>query len=344
MLTPSRSEDVFPCLPADLDRVQQRLTPHVERRPDLTEALRHLFGGVPKLVRPMLALMSAYLVGDPHRPVDERVVAAAAAVELLHVGTMCHDDVMDEADTRRGRPSVNARWGNVQAILGGDHLLAAASELAAGLGAAEAGIVAGTLRALVDGQMMETADLFDGYRTEESYYAAITGKTAALLACACRLGALEAGGDEPAVEALAQFGLELGIAFQINDDVLDLVQTEQHLGKPAGKDLVEGVYTLPVILAARRAPGLYPRLAGPMSAGEAEQLRADVVAAGGCEAASKAAAQHLEQAVRALEGAVKPGPERDGTIAFGGGLLNAVGIADAGVGASLFYGHSAGVV
>jgi heptaprenyl diphosphate synthase len=183
------------------------------------------------------------------------VVLGAVAVELVHIGSLYHDDVMDEAEMRRTVPSVNALWGNHQAILAGDYLLAKASELAASISTEVAGLLAATIAKLCEGQLAEARHAFDTARPEEGYFRSIGGKTAALFASACRIGALVAGLDRTRVEALTTFGHEYGMAFQIVDDVLDLIATEEELGKPTGHDLLEGTYTLPVIRAMAAPTG-----------------------------------------------------------------------------------------
>ena len=153
--------------------------------------------------------------------------------------------MIDEAETRRGVPSVNARWSNIVAILAGDYLLAQASSLAASLGADVAGLLAATIGELCRGQVLELQYLFDADRTEESYFSAIEGKTASLMATACRIGGMVSDVSADTLDALTQFGHHLGMCFQIVDDVLDVTGTEAELGKPAGNDVHEGVYTLP---------------------------------------------------------------------------------------------------
>ena len=167
----------------------------------------------------------------------------------MHLGSLYHDDVIDEAETRRGVPSVNARWSNIVAILAGDYLLAQASALAASLGADVAALLAATIGELCRGQVLELQHLFDVDRTEEAYLSAIEGKTASLMATACRVGAMVSDVSADSLDALTQFGHHLGMCFQVVDDVLDVTRTEAELGKPAGNDVHEGVYTLPVIYA-----------------------------------------------------------------------------------------------
>lgn len=329
----------FPTLTADLARVQQAIQPAADCGLEPSKALGHLMGGVPKLVRPTLTLMSASVFAGPG-PASERVVRSAAAVELLHVGSMCHDDVMDEADSRRGRESVNARWGNIVAIVTGDYLLARGAELATELGLAEANLVAATLRTLCGGQLAEALSLYDVDRTEAAYLEAISGKTATLLSAACWIGALNGGGDPAQVDALRRFGLHFGIAFQVNDDVLDLVQTAERLGKPAGQDIAEGVYTLPTLRALARSPELRDLLgqqSRPIPADEVERARKLVVESGTLAACSAVADQHVALAVEAIESTGAPAPAVATMVDFARGMLNAVGIADPQEGASLFY-------
>ena len=167
----------------------------------------------------------------------------------MHLGSLYHDDVIDEAETRRGVPSVNARWSNIVAILAGDYLLAQASALAASLGADVAALLAATIGELCRGQVLELQYLFDADRTEDSYLSAIEGKTASLMATACRVGGMVSNVSADTLDALTQFGQHLGMCFQMVDDVLDVTRTEAELGKPVGNDVHEGVYTLPVIYA-----------------------------------------------------------------------------------------------
>ena len=206
-------------------------------------------------LRPALVVCSA-IAACGHEATSERVIDAATAIELLHLASLYHDDVLDAAMVRRGQPSANALWGNHAAVLGGDVLLAHAYRLAAGLGDAELGRFADTVAALCSGQIAESSAQFDAARDLAHYHASIHGKTAALLATSCWIGASTAGAAMPTAEALACFGSELGVAFQIVDDVLDLYGYGLQAGKPAGSDLRAGVFTLPVLIALQRDPGL----------------------------------------------------------------------------------------
>ena len=231
------------------------------------------------------------------------MVTGAVACELVHLGSLYHDDVIDEAETRRGVPSVNARWSNIVAILAGDFLLARASSLAASLGADVAALLAATISELCRGQVLELQHLFDVDRSEESYASAIEGKTAALFATSCRIGGIVSDVPDPTLDALTRFGRHLGMTFQIVDDVLDLTATGSTLGKAAGQDLLEGIYTLPVIAALPTTPALRELLGRSL---EPDQLTAAtrlVLDSGTPELAIGVARDHATKACDALEGA-----------------------------------------
>lgn len=216
----------------------------------LTEVTSHLIPAGGKRLRPAFVIASALALdpdGAAPAAVTDEMVRGGVAVELVHLGSLYHDDVMDDAETRRGIEAVNHRWGNLKAILAGDFLLAKASELAASLGTEVAALLAATIGRLCEGQVRELQLIYDRSRTEEQYLLAIQGKTAELYATSCRIGGLVSGVDPRSLERLTSFGLAYGMAFQIVDDVLDLVATDEELGKPSGNDLREGVYTLPVI-------------------------------------------------------------------------------------------------
>ena len=239
-------------------------------------------------------------------PTDD-AITGGAAVELVHLGSLYHDDVIDEAETRRGVPSVNARWSNIVAILAGDYLLAQASALAASLGADVAALLAATIGELCRGQVLELQYLFDTERSEDCYLSAIEGKTASLMATACRVGGMVSNVSADTLDALTQFGQHLGMCFQIVDDVLDVTRTEAELGKPVGNDVLEGVYTLPVIYALQSASAgeltaLLGRKLERSDVGRVVSLvaRPDVV-----EASMAVARTHATKATEALAGATE---------------------------------------
>jgi heptaprenyl diphosphate synthase len=291
-------------LTGDLARVEERLSNAVLAEDRfLGEVAGHLLSAGGKRLRPTLALCAAYAArgGDDSASAD--VVTGGAAVELVHLGSLYHDDVIDEAATRRGVPSVNARWSNIVAILAGDYLLAQASSLAASLGADVAGLLASTIGELCRGQVLELQHLFDVERSEESYLSAIAGKTAALMATACRVGAMVSGVSADTLDALTQFGHHLGMCFQVVDDVLDVTGTEAELGKPAGNDVHEGVYTLPVIYALSSSSELRGLLGRKLEWPEVKRV-VDLVATTEVVDASMAVANtHAVKASEVLAGA-----------------------------------------
>jgi heptaprenyl diphosphate synthase len=253
------------------------------------------------------------------------VVRGACAVELVHLGSLYHDDVIDEAAVRRGVETVNAKWDNLVAIVSGDYLLAKASVLAASLGTEVAGLLAATIARLCEGETLEIQSAFDINRSEANYLATIAEKTASLLSASCRIGALTAGLTEAAVDALTAFGQAFGMVFQIVDDIHDLVLSEEQLGKPAG-DLLVGVYNLPVLWALAdpaSAAELRPLLGGRVDRPEADKARAIIRASGGIEAAVVAGRRYADAAQQALA-PLDPGPLVDGMGVLGHRLLDAV--------------------
>ena len=272
--------------------------------PFLTEVASHLMTAGGKRVRPAFSVTSAATRAATMAPAPPEVISGAVSVELVHLGSLYHDDVMDDATTRRTVESVNARWGNLKAILAGDYLLARASELAASLGTEVAGLLASTIARLCEGQVLELQHTFDAGRTESAYLASIDGKTAALLATACRIGGIVAERPRPVIDQLTRFGHSYGMAFQIVDDILDVVATDEELGKPSGHDLVEGVYTLPVIRVLARggsdADELATLLGGPLDGAELDRARAIVAASGQVDTALDTARAYADEAAAAL--------------------------------------------
>lgn len=247
---------VLPTLEDDLVRVEDALMHAVRSDLDmLADAAAHLASAGGKRVRPGFAIAAAATGHSQATPADNSVIMGGVAVELVHLGSLYHDDVMDEAVTRRSVPAANQRWGNVVAILTGDFLLAQSSIIASDLGTEVTRLLGQTIAELTDGQIRELQDTDNFERTAEDYYAAISGKTASLLACSTRIGGITGGLPQPQVEALTEFGHSYGMAFQIVDDILDVVATSEQLGKPAGNDILEGNFTLPVLRALRSENG-----------------------------------------------------------------------------------------
>ncbi|WP_320776647.1 polyprenyl synthetase family protein [Streptomyces sp. CRN 30] len=220
--------------------------------PFIQEAAQHLLKAGGKRFRPLLVMLAAQF-GDPHAP---GIVPSAVVVELTHLATLYHDDVMDEADVRRAVPSANARWGNSVAVLTGDFLFARASHVVADLGHEAVRIQAEAFERLVTGQILETVGPRDGRDPIEHYLEVLGGKTGSLVAVSGRFGAMMSGADETVVDVLTQYGERLGIAFQLADDVLDVASDTRESGKTPGTDLREGVPTMPVLRLRERAARL----------------------------------------------------------------------------------------
>lgn len=231
----------------------------------VNQAAMHLVKAGGKRFRPLFTLLSAQFAGGN----TDAVITAAAAVELVHLATLYHDDVMDEATMRRGGVSVNARWDNTIAILTGDFLFAHASRLVADLGSDAARIIAETMGELVTGQMRETVGPRDGEDPVRHYLSVIGQKTGSLIATAGRYGAMFSGAGPEQVRALHRFGETIGTAFQISDDVIDIASPATESGKTPGTDLREGVRTLPMLYALAedgpRADRLRELLTGPIT-------------------------------------------------------------------------------
>ncbi len=213
--------------------------------PLVSAAARHLVEAGGKRFRPLLVALSAHF----GVPANAEVVKAAVVVELTHLATLYHDDVMDEAAVRRGAPSVNSRWGNVVAILTGDYLFARAADVAAELGPEAVRIQAATFSRLVHGQIAETSGPREGEEKIRHYLRVIEQKTGSLIATSARFGGMFAGATPAEVSALAGYGETIGIAFQLSDDLLDIASESAQSGKTPGTDLREGVPTLPVLYA-----------------------------------------------------------------------------------------------
>ena len=233
---------------ARLDRVEGALEKAVRADSDLLAATaKYLLSAGGKRFRPMLVLVAGYF-GDP---TDPRLIPGAAAIELTHVATLYHDDVMDEAASRHGVTSVNARWDNTVAILTGDYLFAQASEMSADLGPDVCRLLARTIAVLCDGQIRDVASAGNVDKTEEEHLEIIRRKTSVLIALSCRLGGMLSDAPPDDLETLEAFGASLGLAFQLSDDIMDITASQLELGKEPGTDLREGVYTIPVLHALR---------------------------------------------------------------------------------------------
>jgi octaprenyl-diphosphate synthase len=292
----------------DLQALQQLLRGELSADdPFVGELVAHVLHTRGKLLRPALVCLSALACGggSPAR------LEVAGAVELIHVASLIHDDVIDAADLRRGQATVNAIWGNQVAVLMGDYLFSKAFHMLARLHDAElAAAMAGATVKMSQAEIKQIKYGNTPHTDEAIYFEIIEGKTAHLFSAACRCGALTAGAPEAAASALADFGLEWGMAFQITDDALDLTSTPDQVGKPIGSDIQTGKVTLPVIHALARAPEPDRRRLelllrspdgdrGPQAAGEIGDI---LTRSGAIEHALDAARVRAQRAATSLSG------------------------------------------
>ncbi len=311
----------LPRLHEGLQRLEPLLTSSVVTGDAfLDEVTTHLIAAGGKRLRPLLALATA--TAGRRDPTNEDLLGGVA-VELVHLASLYHDDVLDEATIRRNVESVNSRFGNLVAIVAGDYLLARSAAIAASLGTEVAALLADTLGKLCQGQVSEVRSAFQTTRTEDDYFTAIAGKTAALTSTSCRIGALTGNLPAPEVEACTEYGHCFGMVFQIRDDILDITATEGQLQKPAGQDLAEGIYTLPALIALAdpdAGPDLRALLGQPLAQPERDKVRAIVTETSGIARAVDVARRYVAQAHAATAGIAAP-ELRDGLCRLADELL-----------------------
>lgn len=314
---------------AGLERVEDVLHSVLDNDIEFVRATAlHLVDAGGKRVRPLFTLLAAQF-GDPKR---QDVITAAAAVELVHIATLYHDDVMDEATMRRGAVSANARWDNTVAILAGDYLFAHASRLVSDLGTDAARIIAETFAELVSGQMRETIGPAPGDDPLAHYLSVISQKTGSLISTAGRFGAMCAGACDEHITALRRYGEIVGTAFQISDDVIDIASPADESGKTPGTDLREGVYTLPTLYALadtepgdRDATRLRALLSRPFTDdGEVAEALYLLRESSALPRARKTLSDYADQAREVLR-ALPDGPARDALRAMADYLVDRTG-------------------
>jgi len=299
---------------ARLDEVEASLEKAVRSDSDfVTEAASYLVAAGGKRFRPLLVLLSGYF-GDP---ADPRLIQGATAIEITHLATLYHDDVIDEAIERRGRRSANARWDNTVAILTGDFLFAKASEISSDLGTDVTRLLARTIAILCDGQIREVEASGRPDGSIDGYMEIIRRKTAQLIATSCRLGGMLSDAPVDTIERLDDYGMALGVAFQLSDDIMDLVATEEELRKKPGQDLLEGVYTLPVLFALQdgaRSDELASLLADGPPAGERFDRAFDIVRGDGSLALARASVSAHVRRARDVARSLEPGGAQDALV------------------------------
>jgi geranylgeranyl pyrophosphate synthase len=284
-------------LTAELDQVEGALRATLvdTQNAFITRAATHLIDAGGKRFRPMMALLGAQF--GPART-GNSIIDAAVVAELVHVATLYHDDVMDEAPVRHGVVTANTRWNNTIAVLLGDYLLARAAHLGANLGDEAMKLQVSTLHRLVRGQIDETIGAAEGVDRIGHCLRVMSDKSASLISMAARLGATVSGADPDVTKALEMYGELLGVAFQISDDILDIAATEDELGKKPGTDLREGVVTLPVLYAVADNPALADVvLNGPITDDASREFALDLLrCSAGLQRARQEAARYAERA------------------------------------------------
>ncbi|CAN5785180.1 polyprenyl synthetase family protein [soil metagenome] len=299
--------DLHELMRSDMERVRDRVTDAARiRYADISPILEGIVQAGGKRLRPMLLL----LAGRPYQYDSklEVLITAAAGVELLHTASLVHDDTVDRAAIRRGKPTLNSMFDAGSVILIGDYLFAQSAILAAATGSTRVvSIFASTLADICDGQLMEMIEATDLDQTVERYSQRIFGKTASLFAGAAEMGAVISGAPELGIQELRAFGTDVGLAFQITDDVLDLVGKSNDLGKPAGNDLRQGTITLPVIhflngpeISASARSRIATIVAGDASDEMIEQTLTEIRSSGCAEQSLRDAERIVQQAKNRL--------------------------------------------
>jgi geranylgeranyl pyrophosphate synthase len=254
------------------------------------------------------------------RPDDPLVRRCAVAIELFHAATLAHDDVIDSGDLRRGRKTIGAHAGNLAASLSGGWLFARSGELVAAGGAEVTTRFAATTSVVCEGEMLESRDLYDVHRSRDAYLAAIEAKTARLIAFAAWLGATVGGAGPVVAERLERYGLAVGMAFQIADDILDLLADPVATGKTKGSDLRGGVYTLPTIHAVAVDEELCERLEAGVEEADCEELVERIRATGAVEKSLAESSEWIDRALDALPQAIPPAAHEQQLLSLARGV------------------------
>lgn len=245
------AKEIFDLVKGDLQKVEQQITLESVGSVDAVARIaQYLHGNGGKRLRPILVLLSCRLFNEP----NEAAIHLASVVEMIHTATLVHDDVIDTASTRRGKPSTNVIWGNHTSVLAGDWLYMQAFQVALRLRNFHIlDILIGLTQMMVEGELLQLERIGKIDVSEADYMELIDRKTASLFSACSRLGSVAGGADEAAETSMGEYAWSLGIAFQLIDDILDFTSREKVLGKPVGNDLREGKVTLPLIYALQDA-------------------------------------------------------------------------------------------
>jgi len=294
--------DIYFSLKSDIDVVERRLLDevHTSQRP-LKKASAHLLKAGGKRIRPVFVL----LAGKFGTYDLERLSRVAASLELIHMASLVHDDVIDDASVRRGTPTVKAEWGNRMAMYTGDFIFARALRLLSDIPNLEVHqLLSKSIVSMCEGEIEQIRDFYNVDQNLRTYLRRIKRKTALLLSISCELGALVADCPRPVVRALERYGYYAGMAFQIIDDILDLTSTAAKLGKPVGSDLRQGNLTLPVLYALRHSPDrqrLRTLIHPAITDSEAKEAIEIVNRSGGLEHAAELADRYMEKCLAMLD-------------------------------------------
>lgn len=243
----------IPELPSCLNQVDKYLIESVGKaNPHIKDPAVRLIKSGGKRLRPFLVIAAAKSQGGK---IDDAVIRTCAAIELVHIGTIIHDDIIDKSDMRWGVPSINSHEGASHALVIGDYFLSLSAHVANSVSREVADVIAVAAMEICDGQSLETAEEYNLKRSIDSYMSAINKKTASLTSAACKVGGICAELNSSQIGALAKYGEFFGVSFQLIDDLLDFISTSEILGKPVGNDVKEGVYTLPLLLAFQKSAG-----------------------------------------------------------------------------------------
>jgi heptaprenyl diphosphate synthase len=244
-------DNIFDIVSEDLVAVEEELYSIIQSPVDMVNDIGvHLVQAGGKRIRPALYLLCAR-GGVPNQA---ELLPMAVAIELIHMATLVHDDIIDNAATRRGRPTANARWGNHSSVLTGDYLFAKAFSAIILARKNMLKILTDVICNICEGEIIQLKEAFNANQTEADYRLRVAQKTADFIAASCELGAIAGGLDEKSVIRVREYGYALGMAFQITDDILDITASAEQLGKPVGNDLRQGIVTLPVIYALKNSP------------------------------------------------------------------------------------------
>ena len=316
-------KSIYAPVAADLAAVEANFVEMAEKRrdefPELHDMLRHILTGG-KVLRPALTFLTGRCIDDR----TNHILNMATANELLHISTLIHDDAIDHAATRRGKQTVNNVWGLEKAILLGDFLFARAGEFAAATNNLRTvKMFSNTLQTIAVGELRQAKDVFSPDQSREGYFKRIAGKTASLLKMSAESGAVLGGGTEEQIQAAADFGWNLGMAFQIVDDILDFTGTAAELGKPVGSDLRQGTITLPALLLMERHPEDNPVadfLADRSKEGAVERVIEAIKAEGLFKESYGFATGYSDRALERL-GVLPPSPYREALRVLTGYLI-----------------------